>query len=267
MTRAIRAKLAAILSDRWFLALTVLFVANINFQVLVVSGLLQPRPETQQLNQALRYALLINNFHSTCQSWGFLLPVFLGCRVLADDRASGQLYVTLTGNPRRARFLLGNWAALAGIVVLLMGIVVANYWALAFTLSIKTVVSDFTLVMGTTLMNMLVLLTITAAAASAGTVITGIIGGLGALTLFNLSAFETLPFMYGSSFYLSYPARRLLATVAPIRYVYPPSVEHLAGIERLIVPPYIIDNMLVWQLVFIGMVLAVSLVAFRWRDL
>jgi len=267
MIRAIRAKLTAILADRWFLAIAITFVACLNYAVLLGSGLLQPRPETQALNQVLRYTLLINNFHITCQTWGLLLPIFLGCRILADDRASGQLYVTLTGNPRRARFLLGNWMALVAATLLIMAVVVANYWTLALTLKIKTVLPDFLVVMGSILLNMLVLLTITAAAASAGTVVTGIIAGLGALTVFNLAAYQSVPFIAGGNIAMGYATRRLLATLAPIQFVYAPSVSHAASLARYVVVPYVIGNMFIWQGVFIGLVLGLSLAVFQRRDL
>ncbi|MCL6451028.1 MAG: hypothetical protein K6T75_07050 [Acetobacteraceae bacterium] len=267
MIRAIRAKFMAILTDRVFLALLVAFYAYTNYMVLAQSGLLQPRPGGEQLNQVLRYSLLINNFHISCQTWGLFLPIFLGCRILADDRVSGQLYVALTANPRRARFLLGNWAALAGITVLVMGVVSLNYWVLAAALEIRTVASDFFLVMGSILMNMVVLLTVTAAAASVGNVMTGVLAGLGALTLFNLAAYQSIPFVTGGGFDLSYPTRRLLMTLCPIKVVYAPSAVRLAAISQYIVTPYLIPNTYAWQAAFVCLALGAALLAFELRDI
>lgn len=267
MIRAIRAKLLMTISENWFLVITIGFLAVLNYEVLLNSGLLQARPDSQSLNQMLRFTLLINNFDIICQTWGLLLPIYLGCRIMADDYKSGQIYIALAGNPRRIRYLLGNWLALVLVLMLIMGIIVANYWLIASVLKITTVSSDFFTVMGTITMNMFVLLTITSAVASAGTTVSGIVGGLAALTFFNLSAYKTIPFMAGSTLEISMPARRVLAMLAPIQVVYAPSLARVSVLTHYIVSPYFFDSLLYWQVVYIPLVLAIGITVFAKRDL
>lgn len=267
MIKVINAKLAEIFSNRLFLAVILFLVFLLNYEILVNSGLLQPRLDAQGLNETLRYTLLINNFDIIFQTWGLLIPIFLGCQILANDKASGQIYVTLTGNPRRARYLFANWLSLVIVILIIFGIVVLNYWVLAYTLKIKTVLPDFYAVTGTILVNMIVLLTVTSAAASIGSMISGIIGGLAALTIFNLSAYQAIPFIVGSYYDLSTPVRRLLATLAPIRVVYSPLLARATALSRYVVHPFFPGGAWLWQITYIGIVGSLALIVFSKRDL
>jgi hypothetical protein len=267
MIRVINAKLTEVFGNRLFLAVILCLVLLLNFEILVNSGLLQPRLDAQGLNETLRYTLLINNFDIIFQTWGLLIPIFLGCQILANEKASGQIYVTLTGNPRRTRYLFANWVSLVIVTLIIFGIVVLNYWVLAYTLKIKTVFPDFAAVMGTILVNMIVLLTVTSAAASIGSMISGIIGGLAALTIFNLSAYQMIPFVVGSYYNFSTPIRRLLATLAPIRVVYSPCLARASALSQYIVHPFFPGGAWLWQLTYIGVVVSLALVVFNKRDL
>lgn len=218
-------------------------------------------------NEVSKYALLVNNFSLSTFLYTIILSIYIGSGFIGKDIQNNQIYLILSVYHYRIKYVLSNWLSQVMLVFITILAIMFNFFTLGFALNISISYSDMANIFVRLVLNSLVLMTLTAVFSillrGKGSMIAGIAG----IVVYNMYIYLKIP-IAEAKISLSESFRRLLCTLAPITEPLAPSLigtEHIY--ERYMVLPYLIDNILIYQLLFCIVLVTIGAVTFKWRDI
>lgn len=262
--KIVKYKIMSLLSDKIFLAMTIVFFLILNYEVLIYSGILSAG--SRDFNGILKYMLLINNFITSSTLFGLLVAIYIGTGLIGKDVSSGQIYVMLLSYSKRWKYLIGNWIGLIIITILLIGFIILNYFAISLVLGIKTVYSDLFICFRGIFLDMVTIMTVTAVSSIFLNGISSSIVGIVGLTIFNIYSAFRIPFV-NLPVVIGDVTRKLMVTFIPLLKIYAPSITDKGIINRYNIEPYIISNISLYQVVYITFLLILGSIFFKHKEL
>ncbi len=260
MLKLFKYKMMNIFSDKFFLLLLGVYFLILNYTIFINSGILYIG--SSSYNAVLKYTLLINNFTLTSSIFGLILSVYIGSGLIGKDISSGQIYVMLSTYPKKWKYLIGNWFGLIGSLLIVIILMLINYFAITLALDVKIVFSDLLFTFRDIFLNMAVILTITSVASIVLKGFKSFIVGLAGIVLFNLYSAQILPII-NTQIMLSDTTRRLFANICPIAFSCAPSINNLGELTQYMVSPLLISNLTAYQIIYIGVILLLGIFMFN----
>jgi ABC-type transport system involved in multi-copper enzyme maturation permease subunit len=221
---------------------------------------------SKDFNKLLKYTLLINNFTIVSTIFGQLIAIYIGCGLIGNDIISGKLYIMITSFPKRWKYLLGNFIGLFLVVVTFVLLILLNYFVATFALDIYVNISDLVYCFASILLNMFVIMTLTAVSSIFIHGKTSLVVGLIGMVLFNIYTYQYIPFV-NTPVLFDMKIRRALACLVPVSNVAAPSIYSDGSLDKYIVKPFLINNMYIYQVVFVIIVLIFGIAAFKHKEL
>lgn len=265
MLKIIKYKILNIVEDNFFKILIVFFFLILNYNVFMKSGILSVG--SREFNKSLKYALLVNNFLIFSNSFGLFISLYIGNGLIGKDISSGKLYITLVSCPSRTKYLIGNFVSLIIVIITFLVFIFCNYLICATLFDIEIMYHETLNCFLQLFVNMIVIMTITSIASLFMYGKTSLVAGIVALTLFEIYTFKCLPFLQ-YVFKLKLPIRRILACLCPMRNVSIITQYDLREIvQDTMIHPYIINNMTLYQLVYILVIATVGILYFRRKEI
>ncbi|KYH34426.1 hypothetical protein CLTEP_16590 [Clostridium tepidiprofundi DSM 19306] len=264
MWKVSKYKILTLLEDKLFKFILISFFIVLNYNVFISSGVLSAG--SREFNQLLKYTLLINNFTIISTLYGQLVGIYIGTGLIGDDIPSGKLYIMITSFPKRWKYLLGNFLGLLLILLFFLLLILFNYFVCTTILDIVINYSDLVQCFLYIFMNMMVVMIVTAVSSIFILGKVSLIVGLIEMAIFNIYTFQKIPF-FGYQLNLNINVRRILACIAPITNVSAPSIYNDGSLERYMVTPILINNMFIYQLIFIFLILILGIISFEYKEL
>lgn len=264
MRKVVKYKILTLLEDRLFKVIVIAFFIILNYNIFLKSGILADG--SQDFNKLLKYTLLINNFNIVSIIFGQLIAVYIGSGLIGNDISSGKLYIMITSFPKRWKYLLGNFIGLLTVVVAFVLLILFNYSVATIALDIYVNFNDLIYCIASILLNMLVIMMLTAVSSIFILGKTSLVTGLIGMGLFNVYTYQYIPFI-NTPILLEMKIRRALACLAPISDVAAPSIYNDGSLDKYLVKPFLLDNMFIYQIVFIIMILMIGMISFKYKEL
>lgn len=264
MLKIIKYRLLSLMEDKIFSTLLVMFFIILNYNVFLKSGLLSAG--SNNFNNELKYALLINNFVISTSTYGLIISIYMAYDIISKDIKSGQIYITLLSFSKRWLFILGQWLCLLGIAMGILALILINFFCLSFALDISINYYDVLVCFKDILLNMIVLVTITTVSSIIFENLFSLIIPLIGLVLFNIYTYGTIPFA-NQHIQLSDTMKQFIATLIPLKDIAPPSLISLKYTTFFYVKTLFIDNINIYQVIYFPIVLSFGILFFSKKDL
>ncbi len=264
MRKIIKYKIITLFEDKIFNIVLLIYFIVLNYNIFINSGLFLAG--SAEFNSKLKYTLLINNFIATTSMFGLLTAIYIGAGFIGKDIKSNQIYVILSSTSKRWAYFFGNWIGSIVVIFVFLSLIILNYICISAALGVMTYYIDFLTILIETVLNMIVIMTITAAASifieGYGSALVGFI----ALTIYNIHSACKIPFT-NHFVNVDFNLRRLLVNISPIRSIYASSITSEGVIERFNVEPFLIHNFTAYQMLYIGILLIIGIFALGNREL
>lgn len=264
MNKAFKYKIYALLSDKKLIGITILYFIILNVQTIINSGILYQG--SSSYNGILKYTLLINNFDIASIMFGMFVAIYIGTGLIGKDMETGQIYVILTASPKRHRYFMGNFLALLAVTACVVALMAVNFLLEAYALGIQVVASDLVRNLKDIMLNMTVIMTLTAVFSVFIKGYLSAFAGLAGLLLFNIYAYQKIPFIDESFNFGNVDIQNFLSNFCPVADVSAPSVvghDVVAYYSRI----PIIPNFSIYQIVYIAVLLIIGNVIFERKEL
>jgi ABC-type transport system involved in multi-copper enzyme maturation permease subunit len=264
MWKVAKYKILTLLDDKLFKVLVIAFFIILNYNVFLKSGILSDG--SRDFNKILKYTLLINNFTIISTMFGQLVGMYIGSGLIGNDIYSGKLYIMLPSFPKRWKYLLGNLFGLIIIVTSFVLLILFNYFVSTTVLDVTVNYSDLLLCFTYIFTNIIVIMTVTAVSSIFIQGKASLVIGLIEMAIFEIYTYQKIPFLdYALNMNIS--TRRVLACLAPITNVTAPSIYSDGTLDRYMVTPLMINNMFIYQIVFIVLILIIGVISFKHKEL
>lgn len=264
MGEVVKYKILTLIEDRIFKYMILIFFIILNYEVFLNSGMLSDGSE--KFNEILKYTLLINNYTITSTIFGLLIGIYVGSGFIGNDIMSGKIYIMILSFPKRWKYLLGVICGLAVVITGFVFLILLNYFVSTVVLNVSVNIYDLIQCFTYILVNMIVVMIVTAVASIFFSGKASLIVGIAQMAIFNIYTFEKIPFI-DYSINISIKTRRILACIAPISNVSPPSIYNDGSLSRYIVTPILVNNMLLYQMIFIFFILIIGVIGFKYKEL
>ncbi|WP_288479704.1 hypothetical protein [uncultured Clostridium sp.] len=159
--------------------------------------------------------------------------------------------------------ILGNIV----VLILIQFVMLLNLLAIILALDLKLIWGEILSLNINSLLNMLVILSISTFFTIVFKGVIGVISGFVSLIIFNIHTYLVIPFVNLSA-NLNLSGRRILMNIVPIYDIPVESVVDMGyQIISQIPEPYFIKNIIAYQIVFIIFMGILSVIAFNKKDL
>jgi Cu-processing system permease protein len=265
MGKVIKYKVLTLLEDKVLISIFIIFFLILNYHVFINSGLISEG--SSDFNAMLKYALLLNNFIVVISLFGLIVAIYIGAGLIGKDISSGQIYILLSSFSNRINYFLGNWLGLTFVLLCFILLVFINFFSASVALGIKINYPDLGDFLKSTLFNLLVIMTITATFSIFMKGYNSILGGIVSLIIYNMYAFEKIPFL-NYSVLIDMKIRKLMATLVPLSDMNSYSLQK-SGYQRIapLIEPYLIENITIYQIVFLLLLLLGCIILFNRKEL
>lgn len=265
MFKIIKYKFISTLEDKKFRFLFLAYIIYINYTMLVNSGLLTTG--SGDFNVDFKYALIINNFKIASLLLGIVLPIYLGYSVIGKDIESRHMDIILVSVKDRKEYIILTILGNIVVLILIQFVMLLNLLAIILALDLKLIWGEILSLNINSLLNMLVILSISTFFTIVFKGVIGVISGFVSLIIFNIHTYLVIPFVNLSA-NLNLSGRRILMNIVPI---YDIPVEFVVDMGYQIISqipePYFIKNIIAYQIVFIIFMGILSVIAFNKKDL
>lgn len=268
MYKIVKYRILTILEDRYFFALFTLVFIITNYSIISPPfGMLG-----SSARNLLSYAVLTNKFILHSLPYMIILSIYIGSGMIGKDIKSNQIYLFLSAFPNRVKYLTANWL---GSLLILLAVAVSlifDHLILSAALGITVNISDMLFVHGMILTSSVVLLSITAVFSifikGNASAVLGLLG----LVNYNIYAFRKI-ILIGKEIELSDTVRRILFSITPIGNPFIPSLlGKILGADIYYtvdhnVLPFIVNNVMLYQLIYCAVVLLFGILIFKNKEI
>lgn len=266
MNKVLKYKILHTLEDKKFIVLVLAYILMFNYEIIISSGVLTLGDEA--FNALMKHDLLMNNFIIISLSFGLFVSIYLGMSIIGKDIEINQMYILLTNIHSRKQYIFISWFSMVIIMIGIHIIININLLCVELALGIKLNFAELLLANKEIILNILVLLSITAFFVIALEGYIGGIGGIFALIIYNIHTYENIPLFNIQVMNLPEPVKRIMFNLVPLKAVQLPSTIENGNAYLLDIPlPYIINNIELYQVVFVIIAVLLMIYVFEKKDL
>ena len=263
MLKVIKYRILTILEDKIVFVLLALAFIAINYTAIFASGLL--RLGTGDYHGTVKYELLANSFAYGSFLSTIVLSIYLGMGLIGKDVQSNQIYLLLSVYSNRVKYIISNWISLALSIFTITCGFVLNLFSIGLVQNVSVNYSEILVMFTEILLNGIVVMTITSVFSilikGNGSMLTGILS----LVIYYLYAFEKI-LVTEVKVTIPHNVKQLLCNFAPISEPAARSLVELGLATKHLVLPYLINNLMLYQIIFCLIILAFGIAAFKYRD-
>lgn len=263
MNKVIKYKLNYLLSNKLVIIFAVILFLLLNFNALS-SGVLNSIGST--INTEIKYQLLFNNYLIVSVVYGLLLSIFLGSSIIGPDAQTGNIQVILTSYHSRTKYFLGTFLAVLIYSTVIQILLFINIYLLMAIFKVPYLWSDILVGFTQNYLNMLVAMSVTGMASiyikGHGSAFVGLLG----YVYYNLYEYNSIPFVNTSLNFNITQYRNILGNFFPISYFLAPSYTEASTIAYYRFTP-VIPNIYVYQILYIALILVLSCICFKRKEL
>lgn len=265
MWKVAKYKILDITENRMIEVLVVLFFIILN--VSIFSSRQDLTYGAREFNQAAKYLLLMDKVTSLSTILGLIISIFIGASFIGDDINSSKLHIMIVSFPKRWMYFFGCFLGVFIVMITLIVLTIINYCVVAIVLKIKINYGDLLYCFSQIFLDYMIIIVTTSVASIFLNETGGIIVGFIQLIIYNVYTFGIVPFI-NIGINLNMTPRKILACFAPLNSMSFSSIYGDGSIAReTFFTPYIIDNMNIYQIAFIIVVLLIGGVLFKKKQL
>lgn len=265
MIKTLKYKLINYVEDNKFIVILLSYFIIFNYEIIVASGVLSIGSGTYNLS--IKRALILNNYSIVAITFGLILAIYLGAKIIGKDIETRQMYMLMTNVHSRIVYILLSWVSVVLYLLIIQSLFTINVLIISKCFDVELLFSELMLVNRDILFNMIVISTITSLFSVIFEGYMGCVAGLISLVLFNIHTYATIP-LANVELLLSDNFRRLLVNIAPIKNIkIMSSIDSGYSINFLAPSPYIIESITVYQVIFTLIILGLTVFAFKKKDL